>query len=337
MKPHIGKVMFITSLLVVTAAAQVDGSGTADYVPVWVNTSTLGNSNIFVTQGKVGIGTISPAATLYVAGQNGGSGGSLNAPMAFQASGGAGHESKGVGGTGGPISLSGGPGAGISSTGGAGGTVWINGGAGGHGLVDGGRGGAIEVAAGNAGGNSSGATGGIGASILVAPGSAAEGFHAGSGGSITLQPGTPGSGGTSSGGEGAVLLAPTGGKVGIGEESPANTLEVVTGGTTLADSWTVRSSRRFKINIQPLQGSLDKVQRLQGVSYDRVVDGKHELGVVAEDVERVLPKIVSQDPKTHEVQGVDYSRLTALLIEAVKEQQSQINQLKEQLQKLGAR
>jgi len=118
--------------------------------------------------------------------------------------------------------------------------------------------------------------------------------------------------------------------------SPDNTLEVVAGGTTLADAWTVRSSRRFKTNIQPLAGALEKVEQLQGVSYERKVDGKHEIGVVAEDVAQIVPEVVSHDPNTDEVQGVDYSRLAALLIEAVKSQQAEIQQLKVQIEQLSS-
>jgi hypothetical protein len=90
------------------------------------------------------------------------------------------------------------------------------------------------------------------------------------------------------------------GAVGVGTASPSNTLEVVTEGTTLADAWTTRSSRRFKSNIQPLEGALEKVEQLQGVSYQRKPDGKREIGVVAEDVDQIVPELVSRDPKTHE-------------------------------------
>jgi len=116
--------------------------------------------------------------------------------------------------------------------------------------------------------------------------------------------------------------------------SPANTLEVKIGGTTLADAWSTRSSLRFKTNIHPLQGALEKIEQLQGVSYDRRDDGRHEIGVVAEDVAQVVPEVVSRDPETREVQGVDYSRLAALLIEAVKSQQAEIQELKVQIEQL---
>jgi hypothetical protein len=128
-----------------------------------------------------------------------------------------------------------------------------------------------------------------------------------------------------------LIFLPGTGNVGIGTTTPANTLEVVAGGTTLADAWTVRSSRRFKTNIQPLEGALEKVEQLQGVSYDRKSDGRHEIGVIAEDVDQVLPEVVSRDPRTKEAQGVDYARLAALLIEAVKSQQAEIQQLKVQI------
>ena len=127
---------------------------------------------------------------------------------------------------------------------------------------------------------------------------------------------------------------PTRGLVGIRTTTPTAMLDVGAGGTTLADEWTIRSSRRFKTNIQPLEGALQKVEQLQGVSYERKADGKHEIGVVAEDVAKIVPEVVSRDPETHEVQGVDYSRLAVLLIEAVKTQQAEIRHLKEQIEQL---
>lgn len=133
-----------------------------------------------------------------------------------------------------------------------------------------------------------------------------------------------------------------GGQVGIGTNTPSNLLTLVEGGgPALADGWNTYSSRRFKVNIHPLVGALEKVEQIQGVSYDRKSDGNHEIGVVAEDVDQVVPEVVSHDPTTHEAQGVDYSRLAALLIEAVKSQQAEIQtqrgeiqQLKEQLGQL---
>lgn len=200
-----------------------------------------------------------------------------------------------------------------------------------------GNGGGIELKAGGGGASSQDA--GSGGSITLKAGAGGTSSElGGSGGSITLQPGThrcgvPGLCGL----DGNVILAvPKHGFVGIGTTSPSNTLEVVAGGTTLADSWTVRSSRRFKTNIRPLVGALEKIEQLQAVSYTRKSDGRQEIGVVAEDVDRVLPEVVSRDPETNEVQGVDYARLSALLIEAVKSQQAEIQQLRAQVAQLQA-
>jgi hypothetical protein len=190
-------------------------------------------------------------------------------------------------------------------------------------------GGGIQLTAG-AGGQGQ-RKGGSGGSITFTAGDGGLRGYAVNGGSITLHPGRSGRAGNA----GNVILAlPPKGAVGVGTTSPAATLDVVAGGTTLADAWTTRSSRRFKTNVQPLQGALEKVGQLQGVSYERKADGKHEIGVVAEDVDQIVPEIVSHDPKTYEVQGVDYSRLAALLIEAVKTQQAEIQQLKMQVLQL---
>jgi hypothetical protein len=180
------------------------------------------------------------------------------------------------------------------------------------------------------GGNASGGTGGAGAAVSITAGNGGNGSgNGGSGGSITLQPGIGGNG-TNAGATGNVILAPTAGLVGIGTTAPANTLEVKAGGTTLADAWTTRSSLRWKTNIQTLSGALEKVEQLRGVSYDRKDNGRHEIGVIAEEVGKVVPEVVLYDKNGTDAQGVDYSRLTALLIEAAKAQQTLIqNQIQE--------
>ncbi len=130
-------------------------------------------------------------------------------------------------------------------------------------------------------------------------------------------PGVPG---------GRFIVKDSSGNVGIGTAAPAHTLEVKAGGTTLADAWTTRSSARFKTNVQPLLGALAKVQQLRGVSYDLRATGKHQIGLIAEEVAQVVPEIVAFEPNGKDAQGLDYARLTALLIEAVKQQQVQISE-----------
>jgi hypothetical protein len=77
-------------------------------------------------------------------------------------------------------------------------------------------------------------------------------------------------------------------------------------------------------NIHPLQNALSKVEQLRGVSYDLKDFGKHEIGVIEEEVGQVVPEVVSYEKNGKHATGVDYSRLTASLIEAVKQQQTQI-------------
>ena len=299
MKSHVYSLVLIFFSLVLSMTAQVSGSGTTNFIPKWTGSTSLGDSKLFQVSGKVGIGTTNPAATVDVIGQNATTAGAA-APIAFQVKGGSG---------------------------GAGTSTLRGGSAGGIGLTAGTGGGFVLC-----GSTCRGATGGVGGSLILQPG--AGGLYpccGGRGGSIILQPGAGGAPGLQ---PGDVLLAPTAGKVGIGETNPANTLEIKVGGTTLADEWITRSSRRFKTNIEPLQGSLEKIEQLQGVSYQRKTDGKQEVGVVAEDVAQIVPEVVSRDPNTYEAEGVDYSRLAALLIEAIKSQQAEMQHLKLRVEQL---
>ena len=116
--------------------------------------------------------------------------------------------------------------------------------------------------------------------------------------------------------------------LGIGTRTPGNILTVAQGhGSAIADGWTTYSSRRFKTNITPLIGALDKVRRLQGVSYDLKNGGEHQIGLIAEDAGKVVPEVVAWENNGVDAKAIDYSRLTALLIEATKEQQAEIDRL----------
>ena len=124
-------------------------------------------------------------------------------------------------------------------------------------------------------------------------------------------------------------------KVGIGTVAPSSVLAIGRGaGHPVSDSRETYSSRRWKTNIQPLDDALDKVEQLRGVSYNLKDSGKHEIGVIAEEVGAVVPELVSYEENGKDARGVDYSRLTALLIEAVKQQQEQIAQQRMQISNL---
>jgi Chaperone of endosialidase len=125
--------------------------------------------------------------------------------------------------------------------------------------------------------------------------------------------------------------------VGIGTNSPTNLLTLGQGfGPSIGDGWATYSSRRWKTNIQPIHNALGMVERLKGVSYDLKDSGKHEIGVIAEEVGTVVPEVVSYEENGKDARGVDYSRLTALLIEATKQQQREIRQQQEILRTQAA-
>jgi hypothetical protein len=120
--------------------------------------------------------------------------------------------------------------------------------------------------------------------------------------------------------------------VGVDVTAPTNIFTVLQGGGhAIADGWDVYSSQRWKTNIHTIDGALGKVAQLRGVSYNLKANGKHEIGVIAEEVGNIVPEVVSWDSNGKDAQGVDYSRLTALLIEATKEQQELINSQQKQI------
>ena len=96
------------------------------------------------------------------------------------------------------------------------------------------------------------------------------------------------------------------------------------------------SSIRWKENIKPIDDPLNKVLKLKGVYFDWKKDhgGQHSIGMIAEDVGKVIPEVVSYEKDgSGYATGMDYSRLTPLLIEAVKVQQKTIDKQQAQLEK----
>ena len=129
------------------------------------------------------------------------------------------------------------------------------------------------------------------------------------------------------------MLGSPGVNVGIGTATPSNVFTIAKGaGQAISDGWSTYSSRRWKTNIHTLRGALGKVEQLRGVSYDLMANGKHEVGVIAEEVGAVVPEVVTWNQNGKDAEGVDYSRLTALLIEATKEQQALIHEQQKQIQ-----
>ena len=100
-------------------------------------------------------------------------------------------------------------------------------------------------------------------------------------------------------------------------------------GTVNAANFNTTSDATLKTNVATLTGSLDAVKSLRGVSFDWIDSGNSEVGVIAQEVEAVIPDVVSTNDQG--IKSVKYGNLVGVLIEAIKEQQEQIDALKEQL------
>ncbi len=100
------------------------------------------------------------------------------------------------------------------------------------------------------------------------------------------------------------------------------------GGQLTAATIVETSSIAFKENINPLESALDKITKLAGVMYDRK-DGstKNEVGLIAEDTYKVIPNVVTKDEKG-DIYGIQYTKLSAYIIEAIKELRKEITELK---------
>ncbi len=128
------------------------------------------------------------------------------------------------------------------------------------------------------------------------------------------------------------------GKVGIGEPNPAYKLDV--DGDIQCVTLHETSDARLKTKVRRLTNVLDNVEKIRGVSFEwneeaesiGATAGDKHIGVIAEDVEKVFPELVSAP--ANDYKSVDYSKLTAVLIEAVKELKSENDLLKQRVNTL---
>jgi hypothetical protein len=108
------------------------------------------------------------------------------------------------------------------------------------------------------------------------------------------------------------------------------------GNATFAGNVTAYSDIRLKENIVNVDNALDKVCSMRGIYYNMIEDTtkSRRLGLVAQEVEKILPEVVIEakpEDDKESVLSVDYGNIVALLIEGMKEQQEQINQLKKEI------
>jgi hypothetical protein len=105
-----------------------------------------------------------------------------------------------------------------------------------------------------------------------------------------------------------------------------------TGNVGASGEVTASSDERLKTNIKTIEDALDKVTQLRGVEYDRIDIEKHQIGVIAQEVEKVLPDVVHTNEDG--MKSVAYGNIVAVLIESIKELKGEISELRAELDEL---
>ena len=99
------------------------------------------------------------------------------------------------------------------------------------------------------------------------------------------------------------------------------------GKATFNDDVVAFSDERLKSNIETIPNALDKVLQMRGVNFEK--NGHKSMGVIAQEVQKIIPEIVSTEKKDgEEYLGVAYPNMVGVLIEAIKDLQNQVNELK---------
>jgi hypothetical protein len=116
---------------------------------------------------------------------------------------------------------------------------------------------------------------------------------------------------------------------------------VVTGDVD-ADNFNTTSDRKLKTNLVRIEGALDKIEKLNGYTFDWLEeyseDRSRQIGMVADEVYEVQPELISHrnivlSNKEEKIKLLDYSKVTAILIEAIKELNNKITKLENKKKK----
>mgnify|MGYP003321504555 FL=1 len=122
---------------------------------------------------------------------------------------------------------------------------------------------------------------------------------------------------------------------GLAGNNPSNAFVVnYDGSATLSGELTINSDMRLKSNITSLSGALAKLLEIDGKSYTMKSNDKEaKIGLLAQDVEKVLPELVKEADDKQGTLSVNYQGLIPVLINAIKEQQEQLKEIKENVRK----
>ena len=101
-------------------------------------------------------------------------------------------------------------------------------------------------------------------------------------------------------------------------------------GTTRTTTLVETSAKRFKECILPLQDQIENIKKLEPVEFQWKKDKTKDIGFIAEDVKEIYPDLVAYE-QDGEISGVQYSKLTTVLVKALQQQQEQIEELKKEI------
>jgi hypothetical protein len=140
------------------------------------------------------------------------------------------------------------------------------------------------------------------------------------------------------GGSSSSFYIGTGSGADNGSETIANKLSISSTGTLTVSGDVIAygspSDAKYKENVKPIENALGKVMDLEGVSFDwkensEILDIKEDIGFIAQDVQKVIPELVKENEDGN--LSLRYQGLIPVLLEAMKEQQKQIDELKSQM------
>tara|TARA_R100001163_G_scaffold13496_1_gene12487 strand:+ start:964 stop:2274 length:1311 start_codon:yes stop_codon:yes gene_type:complete len=101
------------------------------------------------------------------------------------------------------------------------------------------------------------------------------------------------------------------------------------GAATFNNDVTAFSDERLKENIETIPNALDKVCQMRGVTFNRTdFDGEKQMGVIAQEVEKIIPEVVKEDDSEDKIKSVAYGNMVGVLIEAIKDLKAEVDELK---------
>tara|TARA_X000001316_G_C886773_1_gene10101 strand:+ start:28 stop:375 length:348 start_codon:yes stop_codon:yes gene_type:complete len=101
-------------------------------------------------------------------------------------------------------------------------------------------------------------------------------------------------------------------------------------GTTTTQTLVETSARRFKECILPLQDQIENIKKLEPVEFQWKKEKTKDIGFIAEDVLKIYPDLIAYE-EDGEINGIQYSKLTTVLVKALQQQQEQIDELKNEI------